>query len=195
MIFEPAGIVPPVLHLRTAKVLNRSIRWRGLDPTSIEHCHIISTDRDTRIRGTIITPDYGLLYRIKLDDREHVRTVKLERTDGAVLELFSDGAGNWSDDRAEPLLALANCIDIDIWPTPLTNSLPLWRCQWADEQPQRFAMAWIDADEMAVTRSEQIYTRIDQTHFRFQSADFERILELDADMIVLNYPGLFERIA
>ena len=25
--------------------------------------------------------------------------------------------------------------------------------------------------------------------------DFERILEVDADMIVLNYPGLFERTA
>jgi hypothetical protein len=100
--------------------LDRSIRWRGLDPVTIEHCHVISTARDTRIRSTIITPNYGLFYRIKLDDAERVRTVKLERTDGAVLELFSDGAGNWSDDRAEPLPALRGCVDIDIWPTPLT---------------------------------------------------------------------------
>ena len=108
--------------------LDRTIRWRGLDPASLEHCHVISTERDTRIRGAIVTPDYGLFYRIKLDDREQVRTVRLERTDGAVLELFSDGAGNWSDDRAEPLPELRHCLDIDIWPTPLTNSLPLWRC-------------------------------------------------------------------
>ena len=171
--------------------LDRSIRWRGLDPVTLEHCHVISTERDTRIRGTTITPGYGLFYRIRLDDTERVRTVRLERTDGAVLELFSDGAGNWSDDRAEPLAALKGCLDIDIWPTPLTNSLPFWRCQWTLDEPQRFAMAWIDGDEMTVRRSEQIYTRLDATHFRFQSADFERVLEVDADLLVVDYPGLF----
>lgn len=173
--------------------LDRSIRWRGLDPASLEHCHVISTERDTRSRGTIITPTYGLFYRIKLDDTERVRTVRLERTDGAVMELFSDGAGNWSDDRAEPLSALKNCLDIDIWPTPLTNSLPLWRCQFTLGEPQRFAMAWIDADTMTIKRSEQVYTRLDPSHVRFQSADFERVLEIDADMLVVDYPGLFVR--
>lgn len=175
--------------------LDRTIRWRGLDLASIEHCHVISTPRDTRIRGTIITPDYGLFYRIKLDDREHVRTVRLDRTDGKVLELFSDGAGDWSDDRAEPLPALKGCLDIDIWPTPLTNSLPLWRSKWTIGQPQRFAMAWIDGDEMTVRREEQIYTQLDDNSFRFQNADgFDRLLEVDADRLVINYPGLFERI-
>jgi len=173
--------------------LDKTIRWRGLDPVTLEHCHVISTARDTRIRGTIITPTYGLFYRIKLDDSEVVRTVKLERSDGQVLELFSDGAGNWSDDRAEPLSALKGCVDIDIWPTPLTNSLPIWRASWIDDAPQRFAMAWIDADEMTVRRSEQVYTRLDASHFRFQSGDFDRVLQIDADGLVVSYPGLFER--
>jgi len=173
--------------------LDKTIRWRGLDPVTLEHCHVISTARDTRIRGTIITPAYGLFYRIKLDDSEVVRTVKLERSDGQVLELFSDGAGNWSDDRAEPLSALKGCIDIDIWPTPLTNSLPIWRASWIDDAPQRFAMAWIDADEMTIRRSEQVYTRLDASHFRFQSGDFDRVLQIDADGLVVSYPGLFER--
>ena len=173
--------------------LDRTIRWRGLDPVTLEHCHVISTARDTRIRGTIIAPAYGLFYRIKLDDSEVVRTVKLERSDGQVLELFSDGAGNWSDDRAEPLSALKGCVDIDIWPTPLTNSLPIWRASWIDDAPQRFAMAWIDADEMTVRRSEQVYTRLDASHFRFQSGDFDRVLQIDADGLVVSYPGLFER--
>ena len=174
--------------------LDRSIRWRGLDPASLEHCHVISTERDTRIRGSIIAPTYGLFYRIKLDDTERTRTLRLERTDGAVLELFSDGTGNWSDDRADPLPALKGCMDIDIWPTPLTNSLPLWRCPLEIGTPQRFAMAWINADEMSVQRSEQIYTRLDATHVRYQSADFERVLEVDADNLVVDYPGLFERV-
>ena len=172
--------------------INRSIRWRGTDPETIEHCHVIANGRDTRIRGAIIGSDFGLFYRLKLDENGHTRTVKIERADGKVLELFSDGAGGWSDDRAEPIPALRGCIDVDIWPTPLTNSLPIWRTQWTD-QPVRFAMAWIDATEMTVKRSEQIYTQIDATHFRYQSANFEAMLELDADGIVTDYPGLFVR--
>lgn len=173
--------------------LNRSLRWRGPDLATLEHCHVVDNGRDTRIRGTIIGPDFGLFYRLKLDENGHTRTVRIEHTDGRVLELFSDGAGGWSDDRAEPIAALRGCIDVDIWPTPLTNSLPLWRHDFTDA-PTRFAMAWVDATTMTFKRSEQIYTRLDPTHFRYQSADFERVLEVDEDGIVVTYPGLFERV-
>ena len=176
-------------------LLNRSIRWQGLGDTgTLEQCHVIANGRDTRIRGTVIAPDYGVFYRIKLDENGHARTVKLERTDGRTLELFADGAGGWSDDRAEPLDGLRGCIDLDIWPTPLTNSLPIWRHSWTDNQPQRFAMAWIDADTMSFRRSEQVYTRLGSGRFRFQSADFEAELELDEEGLVNHYPGLFQRL-
>ncbi|OAM77171.1 putative glycolipid-binding domain-containing protein [Devosia elaeis] len=173
-------------------LLNRSIRWRGLELETLEHAHIIANDRDTRIRGAIIGPDFGLFYRLKLDENGHTRTVRIERADGHVLELFADGAGGWSDDRAEPLPALRGCIDVDIWPTPLTNALPIWRTAWTD-QPVRFAMAWIDATEMSVRRAEQVYTKLDDTRFRFQSADFEAVLAVDGDGLVTDYPGLFAR--
>jgi hypothetical protein len=171
--------------------LNRSIRWRGLHLQTLEHCHVIANGRDTRIRGTIIGPDFGLFYRLKLDENGHTRTVKIERTDGKTLELFADGVGGWSDDRAEPIAALRGCIDVDIWPTPLTNSLPIWRMQFQDNEPRSFAMAWIDATDLSFKRSEQIYARLDPTHFRYQSDNFEAVLDVDADGLVTNYPGLF----
>ncbi len=173
--------------------LNRSIRWQGLDLKTIEHAQVVANGRDTRIRGAIIGPDFGLFYRLKLDENGHTRTVRIERADGKVLELFADGAGGWSDDRAEPIPALRGCVDVDIWPTPLTNALPIWRTDRTG-QPVRFAMAWIDATTMEIKRSEQVYTRLDDTHFRFQSADFEAVLEVDADGLVVTYPGLFERV-
>lgn len=177
-------------------MLNRTIRWRGLGPQTLEHCQLVRTERDTRIRASLIAPAYGLFYRLKLDEAGHIRTARIERTDGKLLELFSDGAGNWSDDRAEPLSSLRGCIDIDLWPTPLTNSLPIWRSQWADDQPQRFTMAWIDGDEMTVRPDTQVYTRLDHTRFRFQNADgFQAILTVDADGLVTHYPDLFEAIA
>ena len=176
-------------------MLNKAVRWRGVDPVSLEHCQIVSTPFDRHVRGTIITASYGLFYRIALDELGLVRTVRVERTDGAVLDLSADGAGNWTDAAAKPMVTLASCLDVDIWPTPLTNSLPLWRRAFTIGKPQSFAMAWIDADAMTVRRSEQIYTLLDDTHVRFQSEDFERVIEIDADRLVVNYPGLFERLA
>lgn len=173
--------------------LNRSYRWRGLDPETVEHCHITANDRDTRIRGAIVGPDFGLFYRIKLDEHGHTRTLKIERADGKSLELFCDGQGGWSDDRAEPIAALKGCVDVDIWPTPMTNSLPIRRCDWQDGKPQTFDMVWIDATTMAVKRSRQVYTRLDAGHFRFQSGDFEAVLAVDADGVVTDYPELFAR--
>jgi hypothetical protein len=175
--------------------LDRIVRWRGLELETLEHCHVVSSDRDTRIRGVIVAPHYGLSYRIKLDDAERVRTVRVERTDGRIVELFSDGAGNWTDDRAEPLGHLRGCLDIDIWPTPLTNSLPLWRQSWADGDKRALVVAWIDADEMTVAARHQTYERLDLSHFRFSTPEgFERVLSVDDVHLVVGYPGLFERI-
>lgn len=175
--------------------LDRSIRWRSLTHSGIEHCHIIRADRDTRIRSALVTPSFGLFYRLKLDENGHVRTVRLDRTDGKNLELFSDGDGHWSDDRAEPLPALRGCIDIDISATPLTNVLPIWRSDWVIGTPQRFSMAWIDADAMTVFRDDQIYTPLADRRFLYQAADgsFEREIAVDEDGLVMSYPGLFER--
>lgn len=175
-------------------IVDRSYRWRGRDLSSIEHCHVIANGRDTRIRGAVVGPDFGLFYRIRLDENGHARTLKIERADGRALELFCDGGGGWSDDRAEPIAGLRGCTDVDIWPTPMTNSLPIWRGNWQPGQSQKFAMVWIDATTMAVQRNEQIYTQLDNTHFRFQSANFEAVLQVDEDGVVVDYPGLFERI-
>ena len=175
--------------------LDRTLRWRPAEGAGIEHCRIIRTERDTRIRSALIQPDHGFFYTIKLDDEGRVRAVRIERTDGRTLELSADGAGSWSDGRGDPLPALRTAIDVDFSATPLTNSLPIWRSDWTLHQPRRFVMAWIDAADLSVVRDEQIYTRLDKARFRYQAADgsFERVIEIDADGLVQNYPGLFSR--
>lgn len=171
-----------------------SLRWKGLEPETLEQCQMTVTTRDIRIRGAIIAPDLGLFYRIRLDEAGITRSVAIERTDGKSLELFSNGGGSWSDDRGEPLPALAGCVDVDIWPTPSTNALPIRRLDWTIGQPQRLSVAWIDAMAMTIKRGEQVYTRLDATRFRFQSGDFDTEIAVDADGMVTHYPGLFERI-
>lgn len=98
--------------------MDKTVRWQCLDPVTLEHCQIVSTAGDTHVRGTIITASYGLFYRIAVDESGLAKTVRVERTDGAVLDLLADGAGNWTDAQAQPLTALKGCLDVDIWPNP-----------------------------------------------------------------------------
>ncbi|MCV9966416.1 putative glycolipid-binding domain-containing protein [Pararhizobium sp. BT-229] len=175
--------------------LNRSIRWRGMEIDTVEHCEVIAMEAGRRIRGVIVAPAYGLHYSIELNEALVVRSAVIERTDGRTLALLADGSGNWTDERANPRPELAGCIDIDLWPTPLTNSLPVWRSHWVEGEPRHFTMAWIDGDEMTVRREDQFYTKLDSRHFRFQNTDgFEQVLELDDDGLVVDYPTLFKRL-
>jgi hypothetical protein len=43
------------------------------------------------------------------------------------LKLHTDGQGNWQDGEGKELVELDGCRDIDICPTPFTNSFPLRR--------------------------------------------------------------------
>lgn len=54
-------------------------------------------------------------------------------------------------------------------------------------------MAYVQLPELVVTAERQRYTRIDETHYRFESGDFARDIEVDGRGLVVTYPGLFKR--
>jgi hypothetical protein len=113
------------------------------------------------------------------------------------LTLRSDGCGHWHDRDGRPMGALDGCIDIDIWPTPFTNSFPIWREPMAIGERREFRMAWVSAPELTVQPKAQAYTRLAERLYRFDNLDgsgFTAELPVDEDGIVLDYPGLFRRV-
>jgi uncharacterized protein len=180
----------------TLSPLDRELTWRPSEGVGLEHCHVMRTERESRIRSAVVTANHGFFYSIDLDELGRVRAVHVERTDGRTLDLVADGSGIWTDGGGAPHPNLNSCIDVDFSATPFTNSLPIWRSNLIVGQPQRFVMAWIDADDLSVFSDAQIYTRLDDGHFRYQSADggFERVIEIDTEGLVVDYPGLFARV-
>src|SRR5262245_28434021 len=73
---------------------------------------------------------FRLTYRLAWDESWRLRDAELvvatERST-RTLSLRTDGQGYWryGDDR--PINELDGCVDIDIWPTPFTNSFPIRR--------------------------------------------------------------------
>lgn len=143
---------------------------------------------------------FCLRYQLAWDSAGLVRNADLQvdcAAGGRALGLRSDGAGRWQDMNGVDLPRLAGCEDIDIWPTPFTNSFPIWRSALAVGERREFRMAWISAPDLTVWAQSQAYTRLGERLYRFESLDgsgFQADLTVDADGLVTDYPGYFARI-
>ena len=178
----------------------RTVRWRALAWSGWEHLDLSEGPDDVVARSTVIGEfegtRYGIFYEVRLTPAWEFRSIALQRTDGRTFALHSDGEGNWTGGDGTPLPDLAGCIDIDLSGSPFTNTLPVRRAAFETGVPSQFRMAWIPFDSFAPFPDEQIYTRLDDGRFHYQSGDgsFECEVAFDGDGLVTDYPGLFERL-
>lgn len=113
------------------------------------------------------------------------------------LSLRTDGLGHWRYRNGRDIGELQGCLDIDIWPTPFTNSFPICREPMAVGERRLFRVAWIFAPDLTVHPQLQAYTRLADRLYLFESLDgsgFSAELPVDKDGIVLDYPNLFRRV-
>jgi hypothetical protein len=143
---------------------------------------------------------FRLTYRLTWDDAWRLREADLavltERGTRS-LGLRSDGRGHWRDGEGRALDELDGCVDVDIWPTPFTNSFPIRREPMAVGERRLFLMAWVSAPALTVRPQPQAYTRLADRLYVFESLDgssFTATLPVDEDGVVLDYPDLFRRV-
>jgi hypothetical protein len=143
---------------------------------------------------------FRLAYRLTWDDAWRLHDADLfVAAEGSTrsLDLRTDGEGRWRTRDGSPIDELDGCIDIDIWPTPFTNSFPIRRNAMSIGQRCEFRMAWVFAPDLTVRPQRQAYTRLADRLYRFESLDgsgFKADLPVDDDGVVLDYPDLFERV-
>lgn len=139
---------------------------------------------------------YHLAWGASWQLREAELVVATERSTRS-LRLHTDGEGHWRDGDGRDVSALDGCKDIDIWPTPFTNSFPIRREPMAVGQRREFLMAWIFAPALSVHPQPQAYTRLAERLYLFESLDgsgFKAELAVDEDGVVIDYPDLFRRV-
>jgi hypothetical protein len=113
------------------------------------------------------------------------------------LSLQTTGPGRWRHLDGRAIDELDGCLDVDIWPTPFTNSFPIRRESMAVGERRQFRVAWISAPDLTVEPQSQASTRLAERLYLFENLDgsgFRAELPVDEDGIVLDYPGLFRRI-
>jgi hypothetical protein len=143
---------------------------------------------------------FRLAYRLTWDDAWRLGgadlIVRTERSTRS-LGLRSDGRGRWRDGEGRVLDELDGCVDVDIWPTPFTNSFPIRREPLSVGERREFRMAWVFAPALTVRPQPQAYTRLADRLYLFENLDgsgFTAELAVDEDDLVLDYPDLFRRV-
>jgi hypothetical protein len=181
--------------------------WAAWDGHGLEHLALRVEPAAVRADSLIIAVDdqgrpYRARYVVECDAGWTVARARIEVLEdpGRVLAVRADGQGHWTTATGEAL-ALDGCVDIDIYPSPFTNTLPIRRlAEMSTGRPVALDVAWVVLPELTIQVARQEYTLLergaDGARWRFRGLDSEFVAELAVDHhgLVLDYPGIARRV-
>ncbi len=174
----------------------RDVMWAPVSGPGLEHLRLASDECTSVLIATDEGRPYSFSYHLTWDPRWHVRAVdaRLLTGDRPPLQLRSDGQGHWETRQGKALPALARCVDVDFTASPFTNTLPIRRLGLRVGQSAELRVAYIMVPALETRPANQRYTRLDPTHYRYESGTFLVDLPVDEDGLVLDYPGFWRRV-
>jgi hypothetical protein len=184
----------------------RTICWTPLwnkEKEGVGLEHLLLTERTADSVILAFDDEQGpfrMSYRLTWDDAWRLRDAELTAATSSSfrsLKLQTDGQGSWRGGDGRVISDLDGCTDIDIWPTPFTNSFPIRREPLSVRERREFRMAWVFAPDLTVSPQPQAYTRLADRRYLFENLDgsgFRVELPVDEDCIVIDYPEFFRRV-
>jgi hypothetical protein len=190
--------------------------WWGADPERVDAATVVFDARSLQSHGTSVTSEYALAFRLTTGPewitRElHVtsrsegwwRSLVLRRGEDDQWNAMWDGAGGGH--LPEELPDLRAALDCDLGLCPLTNTMPILRHDYVgaahrgETGSRDFLMAWVSVPDLTVHQSRQHYSVSEPVHLGgalvgYASERFRTTLEVDADGLIVNYPGLGRRL-
>ena len=185
--------------------MKRQVMWSRSDTPGMEHLALTSGHDEVVADELVLGVEYGNTFRlrhtVRCDSRWRVRRVRVVFVGGGRgLRLKADGEGRWFDRSGATVPALDGCVDVDITATPLTNTLPIRRLALKQGESAAIRVAYVTIPELQVAPDEQRYTCLEADaaggRYRFEqlSSGFTAVIQVDADGLVRDYPGLFRRV-
>jgi uncharacterized protein len=185
--------------------VEREVMWVPWEAPGLEHLRLVTSDGGVVANGLLIGLEAGrpfrISYEVRCDRLWRVREVRVATPDleRPVLELLADGEGHWKRGGGEPVPELDGCIDVDISATPFTNTLPIRRLGLEPGESEVLAVTYIRIPESLVGPERQRYGCLEEQAdgwlYRFEAlpSGFTAELPVDAEGLVIDYPGLFRR--
>jgi hypothetical protein len=186
--------------------MRREAMWSAWDAPGLEHLRLAVHNGGVVADGIVLGLSDGcpfrFAYEVRCDAGWRVRAVRtgVPGSERAGVDVLSDGEGNWTTSDGRALPELRGCIDVDISVTPFTNTLPIRRLGLAPTESAELSVAYFEGTELQVWPEPQRYTCLEKSDegglYRYLSLDggFTADLPVDADGLVVDYPGLFKRV-
>jgi len=187
--------------------MQREVLWTPVDTPGIEHLRLIVSPDEIVADGHIITTQFDerpirIDYRINCDTERRVRELHVSAEDVELrsVNLWTEGSGKWTNESGDSLPELEGCIDVDIMATPFTNTLPIRRIAWQPGQTEELKVVYVKLPSLEVVATGQRYTCLesgpDGGLFRYESLEsgYTNELPVDADGLVMDYPGIWQRV-
>lgn len=177
----------------------RDASWRMTDNGAAQVFRVRHVSYGFVAQGVVHAEDngevYGLTVTLAMNHDRVLRAARISCTNGRELALDHDGEGGWTR-NGEPAPDLGGCLDVDIWPTPFTSTLPVLRLPWTQGESREFAMACVKAPDLQVYTDRQRYTSLGGNRFRIEAVDgdFAAAIDFDGNGLVTDYPPLFYRV-
>ena len=144
----------------------RTLLWLSEQEPGAEYVVVWQTPQGYRVHGDLVGSANGApcraWYQLDLDATWGVRRLRAAWSSATALtrlHLQRDAGGGWQV-NGRPRPDLSTCVDIDLEWSPLTNSLPIRRLDFAVGDQRELTMAYIAAAELTVTPDGQRYTRL-----------------------------------
>ncbi|MCZ7422892.1 MULTISPECIES: putative glycolipid-binding domain-containing protein [unclassified Micromonospora] len=169
--------------------------WERSDRLFLEMGKLDRTPTGFRLSGTALYRGRGgptsATYLVETDASRRSRSVRIEvdePTGLRTLALHADDEGRWHS--ADGALDLPfPCEDVDLAVTPATNGLTIRRLDLAVGAEATARVLWIQVPSFGVRAVEQGYQRIDRDTYRYKGRYGSYKLTVDANGMVLDYPG------
>jgi uncharacterized protein len=173
--------------------------WRRLDCPGHEAAWLFADDAGHRLMGTAVFVHDGtpcrLDYQIVCDASWRSRSAKVEGMvgDGPVHVRLEAHADRWWL-NGEECPGVEGCIDLDLNFSPSTNLLPIRRLSLDIGQEAAVKAAWLRFPDFTLEPLDQIYRRVHENTYRYESADgkFVANLQANGDGFVTLYPELWQ---
>ena len=171
--------------------------WQGLDQPTMEYLTVSPRESGAHVRGAIVgvweQQPIHCTYVVEYNLLGEVTRVAWDTG-----ELVSREPGLWVDENGDDRPEFQTCRTVDIRQTPFTNTLAILYAELGTGMTLEIPVIHIDLVASERTVAVQRYTALQWTpagsRYRFQQGDFEAEISVDADGVVLDYPGLFTRI-
>jgi hypothetical protein len=179
-----------------------AILWQGLNIPGHEFAELAPAHDGWRLSGIALLAyeqePCCLQYQIECDAAWYTRRVVVHgylRAAPLALDLVRTTQGIWHA-NGMPVPAVDGCADVDLGFSPSTNLLPIRRLALSIGEEASVRAAWVRLPDLGVEPLEQVYTRIGDQTYRYESADgtFRRDLVVDASGFVVDYPGLWRAV-